>query len=123
MSWVYLAQKNTNIARKYALDSIQAYMEVGSMRGVGISMFGLASIEVVEGHPEKALEIAAAAEQFAQQAGIVVEYGLNDQGKAYLENAKKMLTDIEIENARNEGKGLSLKEVLQMESLDAVMIE
>lgn len=114
LSWTYLAIKNTTAARKYVLDSIQAYQEVGSMRGVGISMNGLAAIESVEGRPVKAIQIASAAKHFAEKEGVVNEYGLNNAGKIYLDNAKKELSKEEIESAVKSGKKLSLREVLQM---------
>jgi tetratricopeptide (TPR) repeat protein len=122
LSWTYLAIKNTTAARKYVLDSIQAYQEVGSMRGVGISMNGLAAIESVEGRPVKAIEIASAAEHFAEQEGIVNEYGLNNAGKIYLDNAKRELSPEEIESAVKFGRQLSLKEVLQMTENNTILI-
>ncbi|MBK8652748.1 MAG: tetratricopeptide repeat protein [Haliscomenobacter sp.] len=122
LSWTYLAIKNTTAARKYVLDSIQAYQEVGSMRGVGISMNGLAAIESVEGRPVNAIEIASAAEHFAEQEGIVNEYGLNNAGKIYLDNAKKELSPEEIERAVKSGRQLSVKEVLRMAENNPILI-
>ncbi|MBK8504655.1 MAG: tetratricopeptide repeat protein [Saprospiraceae bacterium] len=122
MSWVYLTMKDLKAARKYTLDSIQAYQEVGSTRGVGISMIGLAAIEMVEGRPARAIEIASAAEYFAEQEGIVNVYGDNDQGKIYLDNAKKELSELEIENLVKSGKLLSLKEVLDIAENQAILI-
>ena len=122
ISWVYLAKKNTRAARKYTLDSIQAYQEVGSMRGVGISMFGLAAIEAEEGRPKRAIEIAVSAEQLANQEGIVVEFGLNNQARGYLEKAKSELSEFEIEQAENVGKTLSLNEVLRLTEDYAILI-
>ena len=122
MSWTYLANKNTIAAQKYTLDSIQAYQEVGSPRGIGLSLNGLATIEAVEGRPKKAIEIAAAAQKFAEQEGVVNQFCANNHGKIYLDNAKKELSELEIENAENAGRMLSLKDVLEMAENDAILI-
>jgi non-specific serine/threonine protein kinase len=122
MSWTYLALKNTDAARRYTLDSIQAYQKVGSTRGIGISMIGLAAIEAVEGHPVKALEIAGAAERFGEEEGIVNVYGDNDQGKAYLDAAKKKLSAIDIKNAIANGSKYTVKQVLQLADNAAIFM-
>ena len=86
-------------------------------------MICLAGIEAVEGRPIKALEIAAAAECFAEQEGIVNVYGDNNEGKIYLDNAKKELSDFEIDQAANLGKTLSLTEVLELTANDVIRVE
>ena len=45
-----------------------------SMRGVGLSLIGLAAATAIEDRPEEAVQIAAAAEIYAQQEGIVNVY-------------------------------------------------
>ncbi|MEM9887202.1 MAG: helix-turn-helix domain-containing protein [Bacteroidota bacterium] len=113
LSWAYLAIKNTETALAQTLESIQAYQEVGSTRGIGLSMNGLAAIEAVRGHHKCAVEIAAAAEEFAQQEGIAVEFGISNHGKVYLDNAKKKLSKKEIEAAEKLGSTYTLKDVLK----------
>lgn len=110
--WVYLALGDTDTALRHTLESIQAYQEVGSTRGTGISMIGLAAIQTVLGNPRRALEIASAAEYLAEQEGIVNFYGANNQGIAYLDNARKQLSETEIDNAVAFGRGITLKEIL-----------
>jgi tetratricopeptide (TPR) repeat protein len=122
MSWTYLASRNTIAARHYTLESIQAHKEVGSARGIGLSMNGLAAIEAVEGRSRRAVEIAAAAEVFAKQEGIVIEFGANNHGKIYLDNTKKKMSALEIENAENTGRSLSLKDLLEMAKNDVIQI-
>jgi len=122
MSWAYLAVKDTESARKYALDSIDAYQKVGSPRGVGLSMIGLAAIEAVEGRHSKAIEISSAAECFAEQEGIVNVYGDSNQGKAYLDKAKNALRKDEFDSAVKNGQNLSLREVLDLTNYEAVLI-
>ncbi len=124
LSWVYLEKRHTEVARKYFLGSIQAYREVGSMRGVGSSVLGLASIEAVQGRAQKAIEMAAAAEHFAAQEGIVNRmYADTNLGALYIDPARKELSGVDIENAEKAGRALSLKEVLQMAEDQPVWVE
>ena len=55
--------------RRRFFDSVQAYSDVASVRGVGLSLIGLAATEAVEGRPETAVRIAAAAEVYAAAGG------------------------------------------------------
>ena len=114
MAWTYLSLENTVAARKCALDSIEAHQKVGSDRGVGIALIGLAAIESVEHHPERAIKIATASKQFTEQEGILYEYGEDFSCKVYIDNAKKELTIEELEKATNEGSKLSLNEVVEL---------
>ena len=110
---------------KYALEAIQAHQEVGSMRGVGIAMLCFSAIEAIKGNPFEAVRIAAAAESFALQEGVVVEngYGFNNQGKIFLDEAKAQLSKPEIDRANTEGSQLTLTQVLETVDNKMVVIE
>lgn len=71
MAWTQLRHQDPALARRTFLDSVQAYTDVASVRGVGLSLIGLAATEAVEGRAETAVQIAAAAEVYAHQEGIV----------------------------------------------------
>ena len=114
MSWTYLAKDDTKTALAYALDSIKAHQEIGSNRGIGISMNALAAIEAVKDCSKRAIEIAAAAQYFADQKGVAIELGLYNHSEVYLENAKKKLSILEIEQAEKAGIRYSLKDILEM---------
>lgn len=114
ISWTYLAIGDTRAALSYALDSIKTHQEIGSNRGIGLSLNSFAAIEAVKGRSKKAIEIAAAAKHFADQKGVAIELGVNNHGEIYLENAKKKLTRSEIKQAENKGIRLSLQDVLEM---------
>lgn len=116
MAWVYLKSENAKEARKAFLDSIHAYEDVGSVRGIGLALLGIASVEAVENHPAKAIEIETAAILFAEQEGVVNNYGEGFQGAVYLEGARKQLSKSELDLAIGFGKKLSLKDTLQMAS-------
>ena len=112
MAWTLLAAGNSNSARQYALDSVQAHREVGSMRGVGLSLYGLAACEAVEGNAKFAVEISAAAKFMADQKGIAIEYGINNHGEIYLEQARAKLSPSEIDKAEQAGVLLELEDIL-----------
>lgn len=116
LAWHYINRKNTHLGRKYALESIQAHQEVGSMRGVGTSMLCFAALEGIKGNPLEAVKIASAAESFGRQEGVVVVngFGLNNQGKIFLDEAKAQLSASEIDQAEKQGSELTLGQVLEM---------
>ena len=116
MAWVFLKTKNSIEARRYFLDSILAYEDVGSVRGIGIALLGIAGVESAENHPAKAIEIATAAQLFTEQEGIVNNYGEGFQGKVYIDAAKDKLSKEELEKAVASGRKLSLKATLQLAS-------
>jgi hypothetical protein len=114
MAWTTLKMEQTPEARGYFLDSVQAYKEVGSIRGVGLALMGLSATEKMENSPYRAVQIAAAAELFSEQEGIVNVYAENYPGKEYVESAKSELTAEEIIQAREEGRALSVEDVIEL---------
>lgn len=70
-AWTYLRHGDITHARRFLLDSAQAYTDVASVRGVGLSLIGLAAAETVEQRFENAVKLAAAAELCAREEGIV----------------------------------------------------
>jgi hypothetical protein len=62
----------------------------------------------------QALQIAAAAEIFAHEEGIVNVYSEDDPGQGYVERAKAGLGVDEIDRAAQKGRSLSVKEALEL---------
>ena len=114
MAWTHLSADDPVAARRSFLDSVQAYDDVGSVRGIGTSMIGLAAVEAVEGRPRRAVQIAAAAEIFTREEGIVNVYSEDVPGHGYVERAKAELEADEIDGATEEGRSLSVKEALEL---------
>jgi len=77
-------------------------------------MIGLAAVETVEGRPLRAVQIAAAAEVFALEEGIMNVYSDDDPGREYVERAKAQLGADDLESATGMGRGLSVKEALAL---------
>ena len=113
-AWTYLGLDDPTAARRFFLDSAAAYLDVGSVRGVGTSMIGLAAVETVEGRPLRAVQIAAAAEVFALEEGIMNVYSDEDPGRDYVERAKVELGASDLESATGMGRSLSVKEALDL---------
>jgi tetratricopeptide (TPR) repeat protein len=113
MAWVHLRLGGAGDARQRFLDSIQAYTDVASMRGVGVSLIGLAAASV-EGDPERAVQIAAAAEVYAQQEGIVNVYSEQTPGREFVDRAKAALPMDRVAQATEVGSRMTIKQALDL---------
>jgi predicted ATPase/class 3 adenylate cyclase len=114
MAWTHLAADEPGAAGRSFLDSVQAYNDVGSVRGIGTSMIGLAAVEAAEGRPVHAVQIAAAAEIFTREEGILNVYSEGVPGHDYVERAKAELGTDDAERAAEKGRSLSVKETLEL---------
>ena len=107
------------LARRYFLESVQAHSDIASMRGVGLSLVGLAAAEAVDGRSERAARIAAAAEMLAQEEGIVVVYTDETPGRELVEQARDALSVEELARATEAGRRLTLADALELARTDA----
>ncbi len=114
MAWTHLRHEEPALARRYFFDSVQAYDDVASVRGVGLSLIGLAATEAVERRPETAVQIAAAAEVYAQQEGIVNVYSDETPGREFVEQARAALSAEDAARATDVGRRLTIKEALHL---------
>lgn len=114
MAWTHLAAKDPVEARRRFVDSVTAYTDVASVRGVGLSLIGLAAVEGVEGRPYNAAQIAAAAEVYAAQEGIVNAYSDENQGRALVDEARAALSAEDLHRASEAGKKLTIAEALNL---------
>ena len=114
MAWTHLRHDDPALARRTFLDSVQAYTDVASVRGVGLSLIGLAATESVENRPEKAVQIAAAAEVYAHQEGIVNVYSDETPGREFVDQARAALSARDLDRATEIGCRLTIKEALDL---------
>ncbi len=119
MAWTHLAAGDTALARRYFFDSVQAHNDIASVRGVGHSLVGLAATEVVDGRPERAARIAAAAERLAEQEGIVVVYSDETPGRELVAQARAALSADELARATEIGRQLTLAKALELARREA----
>jgi hypothetical protein len=106
--------EDRELARQYFLDSERAYTDVASVRGVGLSLIGLAAIEAVEQRPARAVQIAAAAELYAQKEGIVNVYSDETPGREFVDQARAALPAQDVARATATGSRLTINEVLEL---------
>jgi hypothetical protein len=113
-AWTHPRNGDPALARRAFLDSGQAYTDVASVRGVGLSLIGLAATEAVEHRPETALQVAAAAEVYARQEGIVNVYSDETPGREFVDRAQAALSAEAAARAREIGRMLTIKEALEL---------
>jgi len=114
IAWTHLRNDDAAPARRYFFKSLQAHTDVASGRGVGLSLIGLAATEAVDGRTDHAVQIAAAAEVYANQEGIVVVYSDENPGREFVEQARASLSDVEVARATEIGRRLTIKQALDL---------
>jgi predicted ATPase len=112
MAWTHLQAGDPARGRGSFLESVQAYTDIASVRGVGLSLVGLAATEAVEDRPERAAQLAAAAEVYAQQEGIVNVYSNENPGREFVDRARALLSEEQLANATEVGRRLTIKQAL-----------
>jgi predicted ATPase len=75
--WSALADDDPRAARDAFRRAVHAYEEVGSVRGTGLGMLGLAAVEAAEGRAGHAVVIAEAAQALAERAGVVCDHPMD----------------------------------------------
>jgi predicted ATPase/class 3 adenylate cyclase len=114
MAWTHLRAGAAGAARNGFLESVRAYTDVASVRGVGLSLIGLAATEGIEDRAERAVQIAAAAEVYADQEGIVNVYSDRTPGREFVDRARSSLPEEDAIRATELGRRLTIKQVLDL---------
>jgi hypothetical protein len=114
MAWTHLGLEDAAAARRYFFESVRAYTELASIRGVGVSLIGLAAAAAVEHRPDAAVRIAAAAEIYASEEGIVNVYGDNPVGRELIDRARASLAAEDVIRAAEAGRRLTIAETLEV---------
>lgn len=114
MAWTHIQHQEPMHARRYFLDSVQAYTDIASVRGIGLALIGLAATEAIEQRPETAVQIAAAAEVYAHQEGIVNVYSDETPGRDLVDQARAALSAHDVARATEAGRRLTIREALDL---------
>jgi tetratricopeptide (TPR) repeat protein len=114
MAWTHLGTEDAAAARRHFFEAIQAYTELASIRGVGLSLIGLAAAAAADHQPEIAVRIAAAAEIYAGEEGIVNVYGDNPVGRDLIDRARASLAPEDVTRATEAGRRLTIAETLEL---------
>jgi tetratricopeptide (TPR) repeat protein len=88
MGWTALATGDARAARKAFRLAVLTYEEVGSPRGTGLALLGLAAVEAAARRAERAVAIAAAANALSARAGVVIAHPMDPGVAARIEALK-----------------------------------
>jgi non-specific serine/threonine protein kinase len=77
MGWTALAAADPSAAQQAFVRAVHEYDGVGSPRGTGLALLGLAAVEAAEGRSERAVAIAAAAQALSERAGVVIAHPMD----------------------------------------------
>jgi tetratricopeptide (TPR) repeat protein len=114
MGWAALAARDVAAARRAFRLAVSAYEEVGSPRGTGLALMGLAAVEAAAGHAERAVAIAAAAHVLSERAGVVVEHPMDPGVVGRIEALKATIPEATLGDLVASGSTLSPAAVLAM---------
>jgi tetratricopeptide (TPR) repeat protein len=114
MGWAALSVGRIAEARRSFLNSLRWYDEVGSARGVGTALTGLAVAEDSDGHPDRAVMLAAAADVMADQAGVVVVHAMGIGAGDQIEALRATFEPERLASLTEAGRGMSPTEITAM---------
>jgi hypothetical protein len=114
MGWTALATQDAAAARDAFLLAVHAHEEIGSPRGVGQALLGLAAVEAAAGHTEKAVAIAAAAHSYSQRAGVVVDHPMDPGVADRIQALKASIPAQALDGLVEQGRTLSPSAVLAL---------
>jgi predicted ATPase/class 3 adenylate cyclase len=114
MAWTHLQNGDSESARRSFFESVRAYSDVASVRGIGLSLIGLAATETADDRHKNALRIAAAAEVYAHEEGIVNVYSGENPGRDYVDRSRAALSAGDSDRAAEAGRRLTIEEALDL---------
>jgi tetratricopeptide (TPR) repeat protein len=114
MGYAALAAENFDDARQIFVRAVRTYDEVGSLRGTGQALIGLAAVEAAAGNSETAVAIAAAAQVLAERAGVVVEHPMAPGVAEQIQALRESIPGDQLEQLLASGSALTPAEVLAM---------
>ncbi len=77
LGWTALAVGDAVRARRAFQNAVRTNEALGSPRGTGLALLGLAAVEAAEGRNDRAVAIAAAAEALSRRAGVVITHPMD----------------------------------------------
>jgi predicted ATPase len=114
MGYVALAGSDVGLARTLFQQAVRSYDEVGSARGTGQALIGLAATEAAAGNPERAVTIAAAAQVLSERAGVVVAHPMAPDVAERIEALRASIPRKQLDDLMASGSALSPAAVLAM---------
>ncbi len=114
MGWAALGAGDPGEARAAFVRGVRAYEEVGSPRGTGTALMGLAAVETAAGRTERAVTIAGVARELSARAGVVVTHAMDPGVAERIESLKASIPEAALEGLEAEARELTPAAVLAM---------
>ena len=114
IGWTALGADNLRAARREFRSAVRSYEQVGSPRGTGLALLGLAAVEAAEGRRERAVAIAAAAHALSERAGVVIQHPMDPDLAARIEALKASIPKATLDGLVANASALSPAAVLAM---------
>jgi hypothetical protein len=114
MGWAALAADGVREAQSSFCAAVRTYEEVGSPRGTGLALMGLAAVEAAEGRSERAVAIARAAQELSDRAGVVIDHPMDPGVAERIEALKATIPEATLAGLEADAKGLTPAGVLAM---------
>ncbi len=112
MGWSALAAGDPRAAVDSFRRAVHVYEEVGSPRGTGLALLGLAAVEAAAGRTERAVAIAAAAHALSERAGVVVAHPMDPGVVARIEALKASIPKAKLDGLVASASALSPAAIL-----------
>jgi hypothetical protein len=114
MGYAALAGGDVAEARRMFQRALRTSDEIGSPRGTGQALVGLAAAEAAAGNMERAVTIATAARVLSGRAGVVVEHPMATGVAERIEAIRATIPSGELDALVSSGAGLTPAAVLAM---------
>jgi len=114
MGYAALAGGNVAEARQMFQRALRTHHEIGSPRGTGEALVGLAAAEAALGKTDRAVTIAAAAKVLSEKAGVVISHPLATGVAERIEAIKATIPSGQLDVLLSSGSALTPAAVLAM---------
>ncbi len=114
IGWTALAAADVPTARLAFRRAVRSYEDVGSAPGTGLALLGLAAVEAADGQPERAVQIAAAADALSTRAGVVLSHPMDPGVVGRIEALKASIPRGTLDGIVANGSALTPAAVLTM---------
>jgi tetratricopeptide (TPR) repeat protein len=114
MGYAALAGDQFELARNHFRRALRTYEEIGSPRGAGQALFGLAAVEGALNNLGRAIQIAAAAQAMSERAGAVVDHPMAPGMAERIASLRAAIPKQELDGLVAAGSTLTPAAVLEM---------
>jgi tetratricopeptide (TPR) repeat protein len=114
MGWTALSAGDAPAAQRSFRLGVLANEGIGSSKGTGLALLGLAAVEGAEDRPERAVAIAAAAHALSERAGVVIEHPMDPGVMNRIDALKASIPKVRLDGLVANASVLSPAAVLAM---------